>query len=246
MSLESSIAELVSRTNALLNEYSNEKAAIDAALAAAIGGVGLASKTVWVDPVGGNDANTGLTAAAAFLTLDRAIEATANTSVVYVNLLGDVVMQKRVATAARSLSLKGTDAADVSTVTRNVSFAALASNSPDAKGATFSAGIDFSSVSALRTEAVNWAIPNVAGPLSQYNVIGFQFGGAVVMKGGSILATNSGTLSTLIAPWYSSAIDFWLTTVSISSNARGHILADVAANADPNTKVNYRSNITAL
>ncbi|MBP1862129.1 hypothetical protein [Rhizobium herbae] len=73
MSLTSDIATLVGRADALINIFDAKKAAIDAAVAAAIATLPEMSRTYYVDQVAGNNANSGLVPEQPFQTIDRAL-----------------------------------------------------------------------------------------------------------------------------------------------------------------------------
>lgn len=247
MSLTEDIAQLVARTNALLNTFEAKEAAISAAVQVAVNTAASTRRDVWVDPVKGNDANTGLTPATAFLTLDRAIEATAHASAVFINLLGDVTMRKRITTYSTVLSIQGMDGVnELNRPLRKISFAPLASNSPNAYSNTFSAGIEMASRLGMRTEAIQFVIPDMPSTTTTRNIFGIHFGMTLTMRTGGIYCDNAATVAVLFSPWFMGPIDLWLSDVTIGTNARGHILDSVAANADPNATKFYRSNVTAL
>ncbi|MBA1195483.1 hypothetical protein G7007_21985, partial [Pseudomonas entomophila] len=59
MSLESTVADLVTATNALLATFSGKKNEINAALAAAIAAVPSNTKRYWVNQISGDDTAAG-------------------------------------------------------------------------------------------------------------------------------------------------------------------------------------------
>ncbi|BCH55258.1 hypothetical protein ACQZ61_06515 [Agrobacterium vitis] len=247
MSLTDDIAQLVARTNALLATFEAKEAAISAAVQAAINGAGSLYREVWVDPTKGNDANTGLTATTAFLTLDRAIEATAQVPSVTISLLGDVTLRKRISTHSTALTIRGMDGVNErNRPVRKISFAPLASNSPNVYFDTYPAGIDLNARVALRTDGVSIAIPDVPSTTSSKNVFSVYFGVNFSMQAGVLSADAAATAAVLFGTWWVSPVEIWFANVQIADSAKGHILGGVAAGGNPNSVTNYRSNATAL
>ncbi|BCH63669.1 hypothetical protein RvVAT039_08850 [Agrobacterium vitis] len=247
MSLTEDIAQLVARTNALLNTFEAKEAAISAAVQAAINGAGTLSREVWVDPTKGNDANTGLTATTAFLTLDRAIEATAQVPCVTISLLGDVTLRKRVWTNSVALTIRGMDGvSERNRPIRKISFAPLANNSPNIYGDTYPAGIEFNARLALRADGISIAIPDVPSTTTGKNIFSIYFGVTFTMQAGVLSADAAATAAVLLGTWWVSPVELWFSNAQIDASAKGHILGGVASGGNPNSVVNYRSNATAL
>lgn len=73
MSLTEDITSLVSRATALIDAFNNKKAAIDAAVADAVAAVPAMNRTVYLDQIGGSDANDGAAEASAVRTMSRAV-----------------------------------------------------------------------------------------------------------------------------------------------------------------------------
>ncbi|MCM2291105.1 hypothetical protein NAC44_02025 [Allorhizobium sp. BGMRC 0089] len=247
MSLTEDIAGLVSRVNTLLNTFETKEAAINAAVAAAVAAAPGASRTVWVDPVNGNDSNSGLSVAAAFMTFERAIEATAHVSVVNINLLGDVTIRKRVGSNAGTISINGRSSNGDRTVPkRKLGFTAMASNAPNIYGETFPGGLELLSRAALRFDNIEIVMPDIPSTTTAFNLFAVYGGLAVTMWAGGIYAENASTKAVLYGLWHTNPVDLWFDGTVIDSTARGHILPGVAASADPNAIKNFRSNVTAL
>ncbi|MCA1492689.1 hypothetical protein I6F11_17350 [Ensifer sp. NBAIM29] len=89
MSLTTDIATLVSRADTLINTFEGKKAEIDTAVAAAIAAVPALAKTVFVDQVNGNDANSGALADTPVKTFDRAFDLAGSGRTLEIQLMSD-------------------------------------------------------------------------------------------------------------------------------------------------------------
>lgn len=104
MSLESTIADLVTKTTNLLDYFNNKKAGIDAAVAAAIAAVPANLKVFYVNQLTGVDTNVGSTSAP-LKTLDRALYNTPVGGVCRVYLQDDYTMSSNINVDGRFLTI---------------------------------------------------------------------------------------------------------------------------------------------
>ncbi|MBA6103423.1 hypothetical protein [Pseudomonas monteilii] len=106
MSLETEIAALVAANNKLVDYFNGKKAAIDAAVSAAVAAAPSIVRAYWVDPQLGDDNAIG-TEASPFKTLQRAVDATPDGGRVTAWLAKDYVLDKSITTSGRQLVIAG-------------------------------------------------------------------------------------------------------------------------------------------
>lgn len=106
MSLESEVAALTSEARALLNYFNTKKAAIDAAVIAAITAIPETTRNWYVDPVIGLDTNPG-TAALPFRTIEKCLASTPNSGVCGVYLLKDYDLASQIDISCSLMIIKG-------------------------------------------------------------------------------------------------------------------------------------------
>lgn len=111
MSLESTIADLVTATNNLLATFNGKNASIEARVAAAIAAVPSMSKTFYINQLTGDD-NAAGTAAAPLKTLQKALSNTPNGGQTIVYLQADYDLASNLAVDGRLLHID-TDTAGV-------------------------------------------------------------------------------------------------------------------------------------
>ncbi|HGM4965920.1 hypothetical protein [Pseudomonas monteilii] len=102
MSLETEIAALVAANNKMVDYFNGKKAAIDAAVSAAVAAAPSIVRAYWVDPQLGDDSAIG-TEASPFKTLQRAVDATPDGGRVTAWLARDYVLDKSITTSGRQL-----------------------------------------------------------------------------------------------------------------------------------------------
>jgi len=95
MSLESDVANLVTKSNALIDYFNTKKAGIDSAVSAAIAAIPQARKTFYVHQLDGLDTNDG-TLAAPLKTIDRALLTTPYGGICIIYLLADYALTTQV------------------------------------------------------------------------------------------------------------------------------------------------------
>ncbi|MEE1888497.1 hypothetical protein [Pseudomonas carassii] len=108
MSLETEIANLTSKTTALIDYFNSKKTGIEAALSAAVAAAPAIARNFFVDCVAGDDAAVG-TKAAPFKSLARALAATPVGGICDVTLLRDYVHTHQIALVSRQLRIRGND-----------------------------------------------------------------------------------------------------------------------------------------
>lgn len=92
MSLTTDIATMVARYEALAAVFDGKKNEINAAVNAAVAALPGMARTYFVDAVNGNDANSGLTEAAALQTINRAFTLAGPGRDIEIKLMSDYVM----------------------------------------------------------------------------------------------------------------------------------------------------------
>ena len=102
MSLESTIADLVTKTTSLLDYFGTKKAGIDAAVAAAIAAIPSADKTYFINQLTGSDTNDG-SAGAPLKTIDKALSNTPVGGLCTAFLQADYVMADSITVRGRVL-----------------------------------------------------------------------------------------------------------------------------------------------
>lgn len=91
MSLETDVANLVTKAESLISYFTGRKTSIDQSVAAAIAAVPETSRTWYVDQVAGLDTNAG-TKDAPFKTIDKALKSTPNSGTCQINLMNDYTL----------------------------------------------------------------------------------------------------------------------------------------------------------
>lgn len=94
MSLEASITDLVNESRSLVNTFKGKKVEIDAAAQAAVASASNLFKTIWLNELNGDDANTGLSREDALKTLGKAIEMCSTNVTLTIMCVGDVTMTR--------------------------------------------------------------------------------------------------------------------------------------------------------
>lgn len=102
MSLESTIADLVTKTTSLLDYFGTKKAGIDAAVAAAIAAIPSGDKTYYVNQLTGADTNDG-SAGSPLKTIDKALSNTPVGGLCTAFLQADYVMTDSITVRGRVL-----------------------------------------------------------------------------------------------------------------------------------------------
>lgn len=92
MSLETDVANLVTKTESLISYFNGKKSGIDKAVADAISAVPNTSRTWYVDQVNGSDSNSGNVVGSPFKTIDKAMFSTPSAGMCTVMLLSDYEM----------------------------------------------------------------------------------------------------------------------------------------------------------
>lgn len=106
MSLESQIAELVGVNNKLVEYFNTKKAAIDAAVSAAVAAAPQITRVLYVDQAAGSDDNLGTTASP-FRTIQRAVDVTPAGGRCEVWLMSDYTLASHVRLFGHKILLRG-------------------------------------------------------------------------------------------------------------------------------------------
>lgn len=234
-SLLAEVAELVQDMDA-------QKTDLDGKIQAAIDGATAQQRWVYVDPFNGVDARNGDTWASAVLTLDRAIELTANNLSARIILAGNVELKSRHFTVANAIHFVALDTNN-SPVNVTISFLPEALNSPNYTGASQIAGLETDGELALTSERVTFNLPYSTA------TIGSVFSGGLscrlLMHSGGLTTANVATTAGLLTSW-GGEIALWANATTIDANSPGHIVTGVAAGTDPNIFPNVQSNLTTV
>lgn len=208
-------------------------------------------KSYLVDPVLGNDTNTGLGPDTAFKSVDRAFQAIQDdgTTVFGANVfaLGDV--QVRQSRAIQSpVSIYGAEwvpdevGNPYRLKQRQIRFLAEATNSPVSGFGRAVAGVRMGA-SLLRLQSLNIVLPDVIGAVNYRSIFPMYSGGSVICDNCTVTCETSTSLVNLfdaVAP-----ASFFING-TIGTNAPGRLFRGVAAGANPNTSnFLFRTNLTS-
>ena len=201
-----------------------------------------AVQNVWIDPINGNDANDGATAATPKKDFDGVI-AGIGTTVTTIFLLNDVLVSKRQNVNA-NLSLIGAqviaEAPGFKVVNRKMSFLSEATDSPAPGIGEFCSGLWLYGVS-FTSNGVDYEIPDVPTDYVYQSVLESSVGTTFSLVAGTITG-NSPQAGYLIEARLRSVVQMSMT---YGPNAPGHIFLGVAAGSDPNSLFNYVSSVTS-
>ncbi|MEE1917543.1 hypothetical protein V0R52_14165 [Pseudomonas asiatica] len=106
MSLETDVANLVTKTTALIDYFGSKKSGIEAAVAAAIAAIPSANRTWYVNQLTGLDTNDGNTADKPFKTIEKALSSTPVGGLCTALLQADYVMSGTINIQGRVLFLQ--------------------------------------------------------------------------------------------------------------------------------------------
>ncbi|KJK20356.1 hypothetical protein ACIOVF_04115 [Pseudomonas sp. NPDC087612] len=106
MSLETDVANLVTKTTDLISYFNGKKAGIDAAVAAAVAAVPAIARTFYVDGTAGDDLALG-TQAAPMKTISAALSATPEGGGCVIILLKDYVLSSPLVVRNRRVTIRG-------------------------------------------------------------------------------------------------------------------------------------------
>lgn len=246
MSLESTIADLVTKTTNLLDYFNNKKAAIDSAVAAAIAAVPANLKVFYVNQLTGVDTNVGSTTSP-LKTLERALYNTPVGGVCRVYLQDDYNMSVNITVDGRFLSIYS----DVTGVRRKlVPVYYLAAEG----AATYLSGFAIINGGSVMVQDLVVQIPSAAG--LAVAPTGFT---CSIFKtnsnGGTPLVSVKMTQCEVIAPADfpgalmgvpNSAVVFEVLAVTFPVGFGGRYISGVPAGTASNTLSNVLTNISTL
>lgn len=245
MSLETDVANLVTKTTQLIDYFNSRKAGIDSAVANAIAAVPLMAKTFYVDQVAGVDTAEG-TSAAPLRTIQKAISNTPIGGVCKVLLATDYVLDVNAGVDLRCLDI----GSSVSGVKRKLTLGHSASSD----GSMRLNGFTFANGSALMLADVTLVLPSPAGitpAVPAFNNSVFKTGSSgstpifsVKLSGVDVQSAADSTAMLFLL--LSSAIVFEAVGSTFPSGFGGRYIGGIASGTAVNTHNNILSNLTTL
>ncbi|MCT4497632.1 hypothetical protein N0U25_07495 [Pseudomonas sivasensis] len=244
MSLESEIANLVTKATDLIAYFTGKKAAIDQAVSAAIAAVPALDRTWFVNQLTGDDSGPG-TAAAPLKSIDKAISNTPAGGYCNVRLMSDYVHATNpVATRVLNIS------SDVSGTKRKLNLAYQLS----AEGAYSLSGFGMTSGGGLGFLDITLVLPTPVGlnpaPVGTANVLIKTYSSSIVSAYALKLvacdvqapAEFSGALVTA----NNNAVSLEVMTTTFPSSFGGRYVQGVASGTASNTLSNVLTNLASL
>lgn len=246
MSLESDVANLVTKTESLISYFNTKKAGIDSAVAAAIAAVPGNYKRFYVHPVTGLDTNEG-TAEKPLKTIDKAISNTPYGGTVDIFLQADYPMQTNITVDSRFIHFRS----DVSGLKRKVTSVYYQTGD---NSATYMAGMVMFNGAQIMASDITFVFPSPAGQ----NPVPLGFTNSFFKtnsNAGNVLAPVklSSCEVQAAADWIgwvvgspNSAIIFEILGVTFPAGFSGRYIYGTTAGANPNTLSNLLTNLTTL
>ncbi|MFJ2447275.1 hypothetical protein [Pseudomonas sp. NPDC087626] len=246
MSLESTIADLVTKTTNLLDYFNNKKAGIDSAVAAAIAAVPANLKVFYVNQLTGVDTNVGSTSAP-LKTLDRALYNTPVGGVCRVYLQDDYTMLSNINVDGRFLTVFS----DVTGVRRKLNttyYVAADGTANYLSGFPVMNGgqIMFQDVTINIPSSVGLAIPPVGFTNSVFKTTSNGGTPLVAVKLTQCEVIAPGDFSGAVMGIPNSAVIFEVLAVTFPANFGGRYVYGVAAGTAANTLSNVLTNLSTL
>lgn len=244
MSLESDIANLVTKTESLIAYFNSKKAGIDAAVAAAIAATPEMSKTFYVNQLTGDDNNTG-TAASPLKSISKAISNTPNGGLLTIYLQTDYVHNSAGSFSQRQLNI----ASDIVGTKRKLS---IGYQSADAT--TYLAGFTPLAFGAVGLRDITLVMPSPAGlavqPFTAANsllrIVGASVVSMISLKLDACEVQAPADFVGALIPSASSAAVFESVNTSYPSGFGGRYIMGVASGTASNTLPNVITNLATL
>lgn len=244
MSLETDVANLVTKATQLIDYFNGKKTGIDAAVAAAIAAVPTMSKTFYVDSVAGIDTNDG-SLSAPLKTIDKAVANTPAGGICVVNLVNDYTMTGTITNSLQLLHIKSS----LSQTKRKLNLGYYLQESDYRL-----AGFTFGTGGTVMLTDVTLGFPSIAGlnpaPQPFYNTF-FKTGSvagipliAVKMSRCDVQSAADGTGALFVR--LSSAVALMVAEVTFPSGFGGRYISGIASGADPKAYADIITNLTAL
>lgn len=244
MSLETDVANLVTKTTQLIDYFNGKKAGIDSAVAAAIAAVPANSRSYWVDQVTGLDTNPG-TLASPFATIDKAIKNTPSGGICNIYLMSDYVWSGSVNTDLQLVHIRSS----VSLTKRKITLPYFLLD-----GGTRLPGLVFASAGAAMLTEIILSFPSVSGvspaPSAFHNSFfkTASIGGvpqiSVKMSSCEVVSAADGTGAIFVR--LSSAICFMVIDCTFPSGFGGRYISGIASGANPALSTDVITNLAAL
>ena len=246
MSLESDVANLVTKTESLISYFQTRKAGIDASVAAAIAAVPANYKNFYVNPVTGVDTNEG-NAAAPLKTIDKAISNTPYGGTVVIYLQADYTMPANITVDSRFIHFRS----DVSGVKRKLNCTYFQTND---NSVTYMSGMVLFNGAQVMASDITFVFPSPAGQ----NPVPIGFTNSFFKtnsNAGNVLAPIKLSSCEVQAPadwqgWLvgspNSAVIFEVLGVTFPAGFSGRYIYGATAGGNPNTMSNLLTNLTTL
>ncbi|WP_416465690.1 hypothetical protein [Pseudomonas sp. LFS044] len=246
MSLESDVANLVTKTTSLIDYFTGRKASIDASVSAAIAAIPDGLKNIYVNALTGDDSAAG-TAAAPVKTIERALRNTPVGGVCVAYLQTDYVMNTAINIDGRFLHLRS----DVSGVKRKVTCNYYLTS--DGSATYLSGYVQYNGAQIMVTD-LTFALPSPAGfvpaPTGFVNAL-FKTNSSA----GTVVCSVKMTACEVTAPADflgfivgspNCAIILEVLNVSFPAGFGGRYVHLVAAGTNPATLPNLLTNLSSL
>jgi hypothetical protein len=242
MSLESQIAELVIVNNKLAEYFNTKKAAIDAAVSAAVAAAPAIFREFYVDPELGLDTNLG-TKASPFRTIQRAVDSTPKGGRCEAWLMNHYVLDSHVRHEGREVAVRG----EIGAGTRLVINEFLRDGDPLPRMGSFWQSYG----SSLDLSNLTLSLPaSAAGDLSAYNALTFSSGSTapniLQLRLHNIAFELRGTFRGRILGPDSPMVALGLTGTTLPSALAGRIVTNVAAGTESKTLPHVITNVPTL
>lgn len=190
--------------------------------------------TIYIDAVNGDDSQDGKTAAKAVKTWQAACAKIRTDSTVFINLLADIIIDYSVTlrNSPKFLGIYGKSADNSSAEVRKMTFVDSTNAGP------YSGGLNLYSTTIISFNKINveLAYHTVVGPIR-------HLAGKLDVNFSHGNITYTGTGAEMFSATYSSHFHFYNSTIDAS--AAGHVIAGVAALADPNSRAGMTANFTS-
>lgn len=248
MSLETDVANLVTKTTALLDYFGSKKAGIEAAVSAAIAAIPTGNRTWFVNQLTGLDTNDGNTAAKPFKTIDKALASTPVGGICIAQLQADYVMSDSITVQGRVLFLQS-DVTD--TVQRKLTSGYALS--PSGLSSLLHGIFGWGGATILLRD-IELVLPSAIGlnpTPSRSNNSFFRtldLGGSPILpiKMSNCKVTDTAGATACMATISYTAVMFEVYQTTFPSEMAGRYFAGVAAGASPNTVSNVMTNLSTL
>lgn len=246
MSLETDVANLVTKTTDLIAYFNGKKASIDAAVTAAVAAAPAVHRRFYVDQQLGDDAALG-TFEAPLKTIDRAVASTPSAGSCEIVLLKDYALESSVAASNRRITIRGDNP---QTNTRKLIIKEYLTGTGTKRIGSCQVSLSVSIDLADLTLSLPDTVGGLVAPLDNNYALFFAGGngipGFMPIKLYNLAFELRGTFTGKIMGPGWGALAFIALSTTIPSALEGLLIHGVAAGKDPNTIPNLLTNITKL